>query len=214
VRLAHVMIRRPVGILAAVMLIGAALTTSAAMADEPFFPANIFAKDDEENDFFVKWYSKHLKAMKEPSLWQLSQKDRSAIVYRLLWLPTFDRPVSVRVMKTGESATLDAVQLDGRGGYGPGKVAIRNTLKLDPKQWDEINRRVAEAKFWASPTKKPNKDLDTDGDQLIVEGVRAGEYHLVDRHGPQSNADYADLCRHLLTLSGLDVMKTWEKYRE
>ena len=97
------------------------LAMCVAMADEPFFPDRIFGRDQEENDFVVEWYSKHLRAMKEPSLWKLAQNDRSAVVYRFLWLPTFDRPVSVRLVKSGESALLDAVELDGRGGYEPGK---------------------------------------------------------------------------------------------
>ena len=86
-------------------------------------------------------------------------------------------------------------------------------MKLDGKQWDDLRRRVDMAKFWGTPTEEPN-DLGLDGDQLILEGVVAGRYHIVDRWGPKSDADYADLCRQLLTLSGLDVMKTWKKYRE
>jgi hypothetical protein len=63
------------------------------------------------------------------------------------------------------------------------------------------------------PTEDESLD-GTDGDQLILEGVIEGKYHIVDRWGPNSGADYADLCRHMLVLSGLDVMKTWREYRE
>jgi hypothetical protein len=42
----------------------------------------------------------------------------------------------------------------------------------------------------------------------------AGRYHIVDRWSPEAGDDYADLCGYMLTLSGLDVMKTWKEYRE
>src|SRR4051794_40881868 len=80
-------------------------------AEERFFPDLVFDANKEHNDFIVDWYSKHLKAMKEPSLWKLCEKDRSVTVYRLLWLPTFDRPVSVRLVRRSEGAVLYAVLL-------------------------------------------------------------------------------------------------------
>ena len=95
----------------------------------------------------------------------------------------------------------------------PGKIVVHKTLKLDGKQWDDIKRRVDKAKFWPSPTEEIDDD-GLDGDQLILEGVMAGKYHLVDRWGPKSDADYADLCRQMLVLSDLHVMKTWQKYRK
>jgi hypothetical protein len=145
--------------------------------------------------------------MKEKSLWILSQKDSSSTVYRFLWLPTFDHPVSVRIMRSGESAVLHVVQLDGRGGYEPGKIAVNKIAKLSGKQWDEFQRRLDKAKFWSMPTEDEGTQ-GTDGDQLILEGVKAGKYHIVDRWSPDSEANYVDLCRHMLTLTGLDVMKT------
>ncbi len=213
-RLPRVLIQRPVAVPTAIVLIEVIFAMCVAMADEPFFPDRIFGREKEDNDFVVEWYSKHLKAMKEPSLWKLAQNDRAAIVYRFLWLPTFDRPVSVRLSKSGDSAMLHAVELDGRGGYEPGKIAVRRTLKLDGKQWEDFKRRVDKAHFWPSPTEKADDDIILDGDQLILEGVMTGKYHIVDRLGAVSDADYAELCRQMLVLSGLDVMKTWQKYRE
>ena len=99
-RLPRLMSREPMAVLAVIVPIVVMLGMCVAIADEPFFPDRIFDRDKEENDFFVEWYSKHLKAMKEPSLWKLAQNDRSAIVYRFLWLPTFDRPVSIRLVKS------------------------------------------------------------------------------------------------------------------
>src|SRR5271166_4529571 len=99
---------------ALVVAVGLIRADGVAQADEPFFPDLVFDTDREGNDFIVEWYSKHLKAMKEQSLWKLSQKDRSSTVYRFLWLPTFHHPVSVRLVRSSEGVILHAVSLDGR----------------------------------------------------------------------------------------------------
>jgi hypothetical protein len=173
----------------------------------------VFDASRKNNDFVVEWYSKPLKAMKEPSLWQLSKTDRSATVYRFLWLPTFHRPVSVRLVRSSEGTILHAVLLDGRGGYEPGKIIVSKTVKISAKQWESFQRLLDKVQFWEMPSKDPG-NFGKDGDQLILEGVRAGKYHIVDRWSPDAGDDYTKLCRYMLVLSGLDVMKTWVEYRE
>jgi hypothetical protein len=177
-------------------------------ADTPFFP------DDAFNGFAVKWYAHHLKAMKEPSLWKVSQKDRSATVYRFLWLPTFHHPISVRLVKSSDSAVLHIVKLDGRGGYEPGGISVLKSNKLTDKQWDEFKRRLDKAKFWKMPTGEEEAEgIVLDGDRLILEGVLDGKYHVVHRNSPNSGSDYVKLCQFLLDRSGLNLMKTWNEYR-
>jgi hypothetical protein len=184
-----------------------------AKANEPYFPNLVFDSDKEGHDFVVDWYSEHLRAMKEPSLWKLSERDRSATVYRLLWLPTFDRPVSVRLVKSGKWATLHAVLLSGRGGYDPGRVIVSKSAKIAGRQWDDFNRLIDKIKIWQMPTKDPGPD-GCDGDQLIFEVVSGGKYHIVDRWSPDGDDDYVKLCRLMLVMSGLDVMKDWNEYHD
>ena len=75
------------------LALAASIATSISSARSParFFPEEIFG------EFVDDWYSKHLDAMGEPSLLALSQRDRDVTVYRLLWLPSFDHPVCVRI---------------------------------------------------------------------------------------------------------------------
>ncbi len=201
--------------MAAAVLVAVGLIRADGMAkeDEPFFPDLAFKADRAGNDFIVAWYSEHLKAMKQQSLWKLSQENRSSTVYRLLWLPTFHHPVSVRLDKSSEGAILRAVLLDGRGGYEPGKIADSKNTRLSKQQWDEFQRRLDKAKPWKLPTEK-SEIYGLDGDQVILESVMAGTYHIVDRWSPEAGDDYADLCEYMLTLSSLEVMKTWKGYRE
>jgi hypothetical protein len=181
--------------------------------DEPFFPDRVFDEDKRWNDFVDRWFSNHLKAMKEPSLWMLSQRDTKAVIYRFLWLPTFDRPVSVRIVESKDGATFHAVLLGGRGGYDPGKVVETKSEKLSESQWKDVQARLEKLQFWKMPTDDPEPG-GTDGDELILEGTSGGHYHIVVRYGPTSQADYVGLGQSLLALSGLDVMKTWKEYRE
>jgi hypothetical protein len=144
----------------------------------------------------------------EPSLSTLAERDRGAIVYRLHGLPTFHHSVCVRVETAGDGLRLHATALDGKGGYEPGQIAIDRSLFLSIEQWKELERLVEKSSLWELPTRVD--DGGCDGDQLIVEGVREGKYHIVDRWEP--DPDFKALCRYMLVLTNLDVSTQWRHY--
>lgn len=182
-----------------------------APADFPTYFADAANHPDGFNSpSRVEWYSKHLQQAGEPSLWLLLRRDREATVFRFLWLPTFHHPVCVRIERKTNGVTLRAVVLDGLGGYDPGHVAIDETVQLDEAQWRGLERYLEAASFWKIPTKDPDEESGSDGDQCIIEGVRDGVYHVVDRWDP--NPAYTSLCRAMLDLTGLKTRKTWEEY--
>ena len=76
-----------------------------------FFPSSVIG----EGFYHVAWYSEHLAAMGEPSLSKLAAQDRDALVYRLLWLPSFHHPVCVRINRTAAEIKLRVKVLDGKG---------------------------------------------------------------------------------------------------
>ena len=167
-----------------------------------FFPNLAFDQEKDASDFVTAWYSKHLVAMGEPSLWMLSRSLDNATIYRLLWLPTFHHPVCVRIERTPGGARLHATVLDGQGGYDPGLVAIERNILLAEEEWDDLNQHLERAGFWAMPASRED-DGGCDGEQLIVEGLKGGSYHLVDRWMPEPA--YEKLCRYMLDLTGLTV---------
>ncbi len=171
-------------------------------------------KAKERNDWLRAFYQRQLRAMKEPSLSSLAEKDREATVYRILWLPSFENPVAVRFVKTDEGGFSYAVRLDSQGGYEPGNVAARKTIKLGEAHWRRIAGKLEKARFWTLPTnhRPPFGRLIDDGDIVIIEGVSGGNYHLVVRNNPLGG-DFVDLCRAMLFMSGIDVRKTWFQYR-
>ena len=157
----------------------------------------------------TEWYSKHLQAAGEPSLWSLSRRDREATAFRFLWLPSFHHAVCVRIARKGNGAILRAIVLDGLGGYDPGQVAIDKSVELDERRWQAFERHLESAAFWTIPTKDPGES-GSDGDQCIIEGVKSGVYHIVDRWEP--DPAYTALCRSMLDLTGLKTQKTWAEY--
>ena len=146
-----------------------------------YFPPGAF----DENQFKVQWYSKFLKAMDEPSLWDGSQIQKVQ-TYRFLWLRSFHHPVSVGVVINPDGTGLLITKIsDGHGGYEPGRLITNQTQKLGHDQTKWVLDRVEKLNFWAIPTDPPNsKVVGMDGARWIVEGAKDGTYHVVDRWSP------------------------------
>ncbi len=161
---------------------------SLARLDPPFFPNRVFSEQREEHERFNKWYSKHLRAMNEPPLWPLDEQNGPRSVYRFLWLPAFYQPEVVRVVHDGDEAILHLVQLDGKGGYEPGKVALTKNVKLSQEQWDELSRWLSQLDFWELPTDHWKTSFD--GAAIVIEGVEDGKYHVV--HANLASEDQQD----------------------
>lgn len=103
--------------------------------------------------------------------------------YRFLWLRTFHHPVSVRIESFQGKARLVAVELDGKGGYSPGKPFRRAKRELSVQEWNTIVAAISVADFWSSVTEDPG-DGGLDGADWILEGLRHGTYHVVVRWTP------------------------------
>jgi hypothetical protein len=138
--------------------------------------------------------------MGEPSL---AAVGRDVEVYRFLHLPTWGRPVAVRIETRGSTrTTLVARRLSGSGGYAPGTVEASATLTLSDAAWRDLRARVDTAGFFGLPT---SDTAGQDGEQWIVEGVRGGTYHLVDRWMPRQDpvlGRFIALCESMGGLAG------------
>jgi hypothetical protein len=172
------------------------------------------ADSEKPNHIWAPWYSKYLKAMKEPALKVLAKKDRATTVYRFLWLPSFHDPISVRFVKSDRGVVLTAVRLKLDDEHEPVKVAGRRSAELRPAHWERIANHLAKARFWDLPThqREPFGGFTLDGHILIIEGVSEGRYHRVERSNP-SGGNFVDLCQAMLFMSGIDVRNLWFDYR-
>jgi hypothetical protein len=165
-----------------------------------YFPAGLFGPNEWSDDFRAGWYSKHLVAMHEPSL--LMDDNAGGERYRFLWLRTFHHPVVIRAERFGNQRFLIAKELNGAGGYEPGKLIVNTIRPLAEGEWARLVSLIDHACFWQLPTEQELGGPD--GAQWILEGQLDGRYHVVDRWSPRSGS-YRELCTYLLQISELGI---------
>lgn len=188
-------------------------TTSHTISDPPdanpqYFPKGAFDDPSESGslkNFGARWYSKYLRAMTEPSLSEAS-KDKALVAYRFLWLRTFHRPVAIRLtIRTDETGLLTGKVTSGRGGYEPGHLSQKVSVEVTTAEVQQFLSLLQKASFWTSQTEViVTGVVNLDGAQWILEGVQGGNYHVVDRGGPDKD-DYSRVCLYLLELSKISV---------
>ena len=171
-----------------------------------YFPKDILGNDMSPKHSVAGWYGKHLKAMGEDSLLYISSRNVES--YRFLWLRTFHHPIFVRVERiqhepNANEFVLFSKELDGAGGYKPGKLFNETGRVLTEKQWCEFMNLLEKANYWKLPTAE--KSLGGhDGAEWIMEGVKDNRYHIVERWSPDKG-EYREGCIYLLKLSGVDT---------
>jgi len=155
-----------------------------AVAQAPYFPKGAFSEDSNSDRFKAEWYSTHLKALNEPSLLQLASK-LSSESYRFVWLRTFHHPVVVRLdIRADRVGELTAKVSNGAGGYKPGQIIQNVSRPLTREQTNMFLAQVGRANFWQLPSYENSRREGEDGSQWIIEGVKDGKYHVVDRWTP------------------------------
>lgn len=174
-----------------------------------YFPLEIFTDTSVYvgyDTFTVTWYSRHLRAMKEPLLFNKElNKELNKEVYRFLWLRTFHNPITVRIEKSAEDYKLYWKLSDGTGGYGPGELIVNKMKKLTKREWDNFQKLLDSAKYWEPETNE--KELSGfDGAQWILEGVDSKRYNVVDRWSPESGK-FRECCDYLIKLTDLKINK-------
>jgi hypothetical protein len=204
-------IRRP-----AIVALLLTLLPVIAHGQEPYFPDLVFhPKDKEHNAIVDEITSGQLKALKEPSLWKQSQADKSANVYRFLWLGSYEHPASVRISRAGDMVTMHVTRHDRHPGFlqekDHPKVTVDREVKLTLKQWEDFVGRLEAAKFWSAPTEVIGNQGIADGDRLLIEGIKGGKYHVVDRHRLISKKDYEPLFRLVFEAAGPDIVSSYDR---
>ena len=187
---------------------------------EGFFPPDAFSSGTNSPHSVVDWYSKHLRAMGEPSVFQSARTESNA-TYRFTWLRSFHEPVAVRlrVLQDG-SGDLHAVMLDGKGGYEPGKIKKTVDTHVKAKDVRIFQQKFDLIEFWNRSIDSSKKgcwqwapvrqswmripEMGCDGAQWIMEAAVSNKYNIVERWTPESGA-LREAALELIRLSGLKV---------
>ena len=154
-----------------------------SLAYAQYFPKD--SLDSGGNEFKSQWYSRQLTALEEPSLFEM-KKSLPSESYRFLWLRTFHHPVAIRLDPQPDGTSVLTTKVaNGAGGYSPGVLIVNTSRTLSKGQTVAFLSQVDKLRFWSA--RNPVKDQGgTDGSQWILEGVKAGRYHVVDRWMPKA----------------------------
>jgi hypothetical protein len=154
---------------------------------QTYFPFGVLGKTPEASEVAAGVYSKFLRALHEPSLWELAQRDTKAEAYRLPWLRAFDRPVAIRfVVKPGGTGWFHTRMTSGKGEAQPGRIIESGMSWSWKSRTASFLSMVDQAAFWNLPTLS---EADEKADapcraHWILEGIKNGQYHVVDRCSP------------------------------
>jgi hypothetical protein len=154
----------------------AILGTTALFGTDTYFPKNTVS------DFEQTWYAKHLSAMKEPVLVSRGD-DKSHFAFRVLYLPTWGRPVAVRIEKTGEKIVRRSVILSGDGGYDPGRVKDEKESAITATEFATLLAEIRKSGFWELSPK--DEVIGCDGSQLILEAIQDRKHVVFVRWTPE-----------------------------
>jgi hypothetical protein len=190
-----------------------------AVLSSQYFPPGVF--DTSPHSSSDTWYAYTLNALEEPPLFPL-RSNGSVQVYRFLWLPSFQRPISVRLtINSDGSGSIVARSVDLHTGLlqkvpsDTAKLILDTTRDVDKAQVQDVLGQLQRFAFWEMPTEEaqaapqvPHGTIvrlpELDGSRWILEGIRGGEYHVVDRWSPKENS-YSQICKYLLGLGRVEA---------
>jgi len=170
------------------------------------FPKGVLGDTPDSDQFKARWYSNDLHALQEPSLLTLA-KHPSAEAYRFLWLRTFHHPVAIRIdIRSDGTAVLIQKTASGASGFNAGALFESSARLLSREQTQALLARLNNAGFWDLPS-QVHDQTGTDGSQWVIEGVKEGKYHLVDRWSPHIGPVYGLGIYFLTDLAKMDIPK-------
>lgn len=171
-----------------------------AGSDAFYYPERAFdAERGDMDESFRRSFTAHLAATNEPSLSCGSAGERET--YRLLFLPTFNHPVAIRITDTASGILLEATELSGGAGYDPGMRVERKQIQLSEGDWKELKAAITALMFWNATTSSEAL-IGIDGDIWIIEGRRDHEYHAVGRFHPKGTP-FGNLGQIFFKLAGV-----------
>lgn len=163
---------------------------------EAYFPEDVLADNSWKSHFKTDWYSRELRVLEEPSLFGMA-KNYPSESYRFLWIRTFHHPIAIRLEIRADGVGILTIKVaSGTGGFAPGHLVENASRPLSLEQTRAFLALTNKTGIWLLPG-NDTSDSGLDGSQWIIEGVKKGENHVVDRWSP----DEGPVCQLGLTLA-------------
>lgn len=136
----------------------------------------------EFGEFTNEWYSKQIMALGGKDL-----KQYEGECYRFTCIPPFWEPVMLTVKVNSDgSGTLHFSMCNNPINVFEGDLLKEEKKELTKKQVDDFLETLKQTDFWNLP--KEDDFMVMDGTQLVIEGVKNGQYHILDRCIQQENS--------------------------
>jgi len=159
--------------------------TTGMCAAQTYFPTSVLGHTPEASNAAAMRYTAFLRALHEPSLFELAQRDPKAEAYRFLWLRESDRPAAIRFMKKpGGTGWFYRRMTTGTGGSVPGHIGEYGMSWSWKSRTASFLSTVEDSGFWKLPTLAEGDGGSGCRAHWIIEGVKNGQYHVVDRCSP------------------------------
>ena len=169
--------------LAVLALLLWSISVTAAGAETRYTPPDVW-RHNQLSGLYESWFGSQLERMGEPSLWELSKRGTDAKTYRLLVIPTRWPAFAARlVVQSDGSGKIHISELDGAGGYDPGKLKNKRTVDVSADKVLALDGLFEKVGFWTDRIGPETKEWDgcRDGVIHVLEGVQRENYKLVTR---------------------------------
>ncbi|MDJ0766872.1 MAG: hypothetical protein QNJ97_28115 [Myxococcota bacterium] len=168
-----------------------------------FFPEGIFnihskGKAPFGDEIKRKEYRRIYRIMEESSFFQNASEHVE--MYRLLWQPSHSVITMIRLSRQRDRDILISKRLDKPGRSGV-RIEETNEKNVSAEKFTQFLDLIKRSKYWDLPPTENKMMLD--GEIFLLEGVKGGKYHLVERIGPGNSALH-ETCYFLLCLSGIE----------
>jgi hypothetical protein len=167
-----------------------------AAAAQVYFPPSALSETSEVR------YTQTLRALGEPSLFELSRTAPDIEGYRLLWLRESDRPVAIRFVPKSNLTGWFYRRVGSGKGFDPPAHSFDRGMSWS---WSSRTRSflaaIGDSGFWTMPLS--GTDPATCRSHWILEGVRQGNYRIIDRCSPGSDDPIRIIGMRMIKLGSL-----------
>ena len=167
--------------------------------------AQTYFPPDALPDAAATRYTLFLRALHEPSLFELASRDPHAEAYRLLWLRDSDRPASIRLaIKPGGTGWFYRRMTGGTGSTQPTGLHESGMSWSWKSRTASFVKIVDDSGFWIEADQPPGSQSPCRS-HWILEGVRRGQYRVIDRCSPPEDDPVRVIGLRAMRLANLRV---------
>jgi len=151
-----------------------------------------------------KYFSAQLAALGEDSI-----KDNEGHTYRFSCFRSFHFPFAIRVDANASGGGLLTFAMCDAPLYPSGSdMNVAWTLDISEEQMSTLSQSIEQNGFWDMPVSI--REYGLDGSNWIVECVRDGQYHVVERWTPREGEIF-DIGSLFTSLSGERIHPLYSK---